>query len=210
MQNHLIKNTSKNGGGRAPIEERSSSLFPWMIKASIAHHNITLIAKPSLCHKGTNEQASRNKYYAEPNKQTITIHQPRQNLGEKERGKNKTENPPPTCVVDVACLGRAGAVAVRPRRRGRRPEARPAEAPRDGGPAPAPALLLPGTHLPTAVNGLQRPLHAHPHGQLAADGPVRLSLPRSLSCVRCFSRPPSHSPVPSKSPVGALPGASSR
>lgn len=93
------------------------------------------------------------------------------------------------CVVDVAGLGRAAAVAVRRRRRGRRPEARPAEAPRDGGPAPAPALLLPGTHLfPAArpgeeVNGLQLLPHAHPARLTARPG----SLP--LARWRCFSLP---------------------
>jgi len=147
MQNHLIKNTSKNGGGRAPIEERSSSLFPWMIKASIAHHNITLIAKPSLCHKGTNEQASRNKYYAEPNKQTITIHQPRQNLGEKERGKNKTES--------TAHL-RRGRGLPWPRRSRRRPPP-PPRPPAGSTPRGGPARRRPSTRTRPAASGDSSP-----------------------------------------------------
>ena len=50
----------------------------------------------------------------------------------------------------VAGLGHAG-VAVRPHRRSHRPEARPAEASRDGGPAPAPAVTLQRIHLPAAI-----------------------------------------------------------
>jgi hypothetical protein len=101
--------------------------------------------------------------------------------------------------VDVAGLGRAGTIAVRRRRRGRRPEARPAEPPRDSGPAPAPALLLLlGTHLFPAVrpgeevNGLQLLPHAHP-ARLTASRPLRRPVeirrrPRARRGLPCRGR----------------------
>ena len=144
MQNHLIKNTSKNGGDRAPIEERSSSLFPWMIKASITHHNIALLAKPSLCRKPTSKQ----EQILRRTKQTITIHQPRQNLGGKRKRKEQDKE-------STAHL-RRGRGLPWPRRSRRRPPPPPrplaGSTPRGG-----PARRRPSTRTRPAASGDSSP-----------------------------------------------------
>ena len=118
--------------------------FPWMIKASITHHNIALLAKPSLCRKPTSKQ----EQILRRTKQTITIHQPRQNLGEKRKRKEQDKE-------STAHL-RRGRGLPWPRRSRRRPPP-PPRPPAGSTPRGGPARRRPSTRTRPAASGDSSP-----------------------------------------------------